>query len=219
MIPKSEEELLEKAYKIAGKTLAELAQDKQHILPANLLHAKGFVGRLLEITLGATAGVKSEPDFQFIGVELKTIPIDRYGKPRETTYVCMVPSLSRGLIWYKSCVYQKLKRVLWIPYEADPDIEISKRRIGMPLLWSPTDEQSQILQQDWEELMELIAFGNIEQITAHRGIYLQIRPKAENNRALRKGVGTQGEIILTLPRGFYLRTALTQQVLAEHYLR
>jgi len=47
-----------------------------------------------------------------------------------------------------------------------------------PFLWSPTIVQEQQLRQDWEELMELIALGKIEQITARLGQYLQLRPQS-----------------------------------------
>jgi DNA mismatch repair protein MutH len=37
---------------------------------------KGWIGILLELWLGASAGSKPEQDFAALGVELKTIPID-----------------------------------------------------------------------------------------------------------------------------------------------
>jgi DNA mismatch repair protein MutH len=64
--------------------------------------------------------------------------------------------------------------------------------------------------------MDMITMGELEQITAHQGQYLQIRPKAANAKALRKGINSEGEEILTLPRGFYVRTKLTIQILRNH---
>jgi len=55
-----------------------------------------------------------------------------------------------------------------------------------------------------------------EQNTAHHGQYLQILPKASNSKSLCKGINSEGEEILTLPRGFYLRTILTKQILNQH---
>ena len=65
--------------------------------------------------------------------------------------------------------------------------------------------------------MDMISMGELEQITAHQGQYLQVRPKAANTRALTKGIDSEGEDILTLPRGFYLRTSLTKQILNQEY--
>ena len=61
--------------------------------------------------------------------------------------------------------------------------------------------------------MDMIATGELEQITAHQGQYLQVRPKAANTKTLTKGIDSEGEETLTLPRGFYLRTTLTNQIL------
>ncbi len=217
--PLTEAELMARAAVIAGMTLADLAEQYQQTLPTNLLHAKGYVGQLLELALGATAGVKSEPDFQAIGVELKTLPLHLDRRPKETTYVCITPLTQiQGLHWHDSIVYQKLKRVLWLPYIADRSVPIPERQICNAILWSPSTKQEAILRQDWEEHMEKIAMGLVEQITAHQGVYLQIRPKAADSRAVTEGVGPDGRSIKTLPRGFYLRTEFTAQLLNQHYL-
>ncbi len=217
--PQSEQELLDYSRSIAGKTLAELATLAGSKAPQNLLHAKGWTGQLIEYFLGTTAGTKSVPDFKHLNIELKTIPIDAAGKPKETTYVCIAPLINQlQLQWQDSIVYHKLKKVLWVPVQADPTIPVPKRRIGTAVLWSPSVAQEHILRRDWEEHMEKISFGLVETITAHQGIYLQIRPKAANSKALTTAIGSNGTIIQTLPRGFYLRTQFTEQVLEQSYL-
>ena len=53
-----------------------------------------------------------EPDFQHIGVELKTLPVDQNFRPKESTYVCTVPLIrNAGAIWETSTVKLKLSRV------------------------------------------------------------------------------------------------------------
>lgn len=61
--------------------------------------------------------------------------------------------------------------------------------------------------------MDMIALGQVEKITARYGTYLQIRPKAANGKALTEAIGENGEIILTRPRGFYLKKSFTLQIL------
>ncbi|MFT5427169.1 MAG: DNA mismatch repair protein MutH [Gammaproteobacteria bacterium] len=211
--PLSENELLESASRISGKTLQQLAHQQNLETPEDQLHHKGWVGQLLELSLGATAGSLPEPDFQHIGVELKTLPLSKNGTPKESTYVCAINLTQIESQWETSLVHLKLSRVLWLPVEADPDIPLAARRIGSAILWSPNEEQETTLRRDWEELMELIATGELEQITAHQGQYLQVRPKAANTKALRKGFNNEGDEILTLPRGFYLRPSLTKQII------
>lgn len=65
--------------------------------------------------------------------------------------------------------------------------------------------------------MELVALGRIESITAHHGEVLQLRPKAANGQALTSAIGRQGQLIQTRPRGFYLRTLFTQQLLQQAF--
>ncbi len=211
--PLSENELLESASRISGKTLQHIANQQGIETPDNQLHHKGWVGQLLELSLGATASSLPEPDFQHIGVELKTLPLNKNGTPKESTYVCAINLTRIESQWEESLVKRKLSRVLWLPIEADPDIPLAARRIGSAILWSPDEEQEATLRRDWEELMDMIATGELEQITAHQGQYLQVRPKAANTKALRNGINDEGEEILTLPRGFYLRTSFTRQIL------
>ncbi len=216
--PRSEAELADSARAIAGCTLQTLAERCGLAVPSDTRRAKGWVGTLIETLLGATAGSRSEPDFQLIGVELKTIPINRSGVPRESTYVCTVP-LTRncGVSWESCNVHRKLRRVLWMPIESDPDLPLRARRVGSPLLWSPSRAEEQALRADWEDLMDMVCLGELALITAHHGTWLQIRPKAANSRARRIGFEATGEPVKTLPRGFYLRPGFTQRLLREHY--
>lgn len=217
--PQSEAELMQRARALAGQRLADIAATLRIQVPNNLRRHKGWVGQLLELALGADAQSRPEPDFRAIGVEMKTLPVDSNGKPRESTYICTVP-LDGGLEirWEASWVSRKLSRVLWLPIEAEPEIPLGQRRIGSPLLWSPSDEEAQLLRQDWEELGDMIRMGELESITARMGSVLQIRPKAANSRITCESVGADGEAIITHPRGYYLRPAFTHAILQRHYL-
>ncbi len=215
--PLSENELLESASRIAGMTLNQIANQQGLKTPEDQLHHKGWIGQLIERSLGATASSLPEPDFQHICVELKTLPLNRRGSPKESTFVCAINLTNIESHWESSLAKHKLSRVLWVPVEADPEIPLAARRVGSAILWSPDKDQSSVLRRDWEELMEMVTIGELEQITAHQGQYLQVRPKAANTRSLTKGVNSEGEEILTLPRGFYLRTSLTNQILNQKY--
>ena len=204
---------MQRVEEIAGMDLAMLASRLGLTPPERLLHHKGWAGQLLEKVLGADAGSLAEPDFRHIGVEMKTLPINRNGQPIESTYVCTVPLQTLGEKWASSWVRNKLKRVLWIPIEGDREIPVHRRRIGQGILWSPNLKQEAALRQDWEELMDMVCLGNIEKITAKQGVYLQIRPKAADSTVKTQAVGSSGGMILTHPRGFYLRTRFTAEIL------
>lgn len=214
MIPQTLEQLLSQAQSIAGLTFGELADELHIPVPPDLKRDKGWVGMLLERALGATAGSKAEQDFSHLGVELKTLPINAEGYPLETTFVSLAPLVQNsGVKWENSHVRHKLSCVLWMPIEGSRHIPLRERHIGAPILWKPTAEQEHQLKQDWEELMDLIVLGKLDQITARIGEVMQLRPKGANSRAVTKGIGKNGEIIDTLPLGFYLRKEFTAQIL------
>ena len=214
MIPQTREQLLSQAQSIAGLTFGELADELHIPVPIDLKRDKGWVGMLLERALGATAGSKAEQDFSHLGVELKTLPINAEGYPLETTFVSLAPLVQNsGVKWENSHVRHKLSCVLWMPIEGSRHIPLRERHIGAPIFWKPTAEQERQLKQDWEELMDLIVLGKLEQITARIGEVMQLRPKGANSRAVTKGIGKNGEIIDTLPLGFYLRKEFTAQIL------
>jgi DNA mismatch repair protein MutH len=216
--PRSEGELLERSRDIAGLTLGELAARLGRTVPGETLRGKGFAGQLVEAALGASAGSLPEPDFQLIGVELKTVPVGVGGRPVESTYVCTLPlDPDQALHWERSNVRRKLARVLWVPVEADPAQPLAERRVGSAVTWSPSAEEELALRADWEEFTELVVTGRVAEITAHQGVCLQVRPKAANSRARRWGVDEHGERVRTLPRGFYLRPTFTAALLARLY--
>jgi DNA mismatch repair protein MutH len=211
-------ELMYRSQQLAGLTLGELAGNLALTLPKDLKRDKGMVGQMLEQALGASSGSKAEPDFPHLGIELKTLPIDNNGKPLESTYVCVAPLTDVGLQrWQDSWVCRKLQQVLWVPIWAERSLPLAERVIGSAFLWQPDPQQQLLLQQDWEELMELIVLGGIDQIRGAHGKILQLRPKAANAKALTAAVGRDGQPIQTLPRGFYLKANFTADLLQRQF--
>lgn len=212
--PHTEEELLARARALAGLSVGALASRLDQALRADVLRTKGRVGELVEAALGATAGTLDEPDFPDLGVELKTIPVDNTGRVRESTHVCYL-SLDdvEEEEWEDSRVWRKLRRVLWMPVEASPAGPLAERRLGHPVLWSPDAGQLALIRGDWMDLMGRIAVGGIEEITAHMGQVLQIRPKARDSSVTTEVLGPEGEVLTTVPRGFYLRARFTEGIL------
>lgn len=216
--PKTIEELQNRIDAMAGLTLGELAAELNVLVPENLLVEKGWPGQLLEAYLGATAGNLPEPDFQTLGIELKTVPITQSGKPLETTFVSVAPLLlPAGQTWRTSVVYKKLKHVLWVPIIAERHIPIQDRVVAMPFLWEMDKTSEQILEQDWLELTDLIVLGRHDQIDATHGQYLQLRPKAADSSVRTAAVGQDGAPTQAPPKGFYLRTQFTKTLFKQQF--
>ncbi len=216
--PQTERELLSRAEALAGQNLTALARSCDTQAPPDLRRHKGWVGSLMEALLGASAGSKADADFPQLGVELKTLPVDGRGVPCESTFVTSIPLLEIGDVEFEqSRVVRKLSRVLWVPVQGERSIPLATRVVGAPLLWSPSAEQLQALRDDWEELCLYIARGEVEAITGHLGKYLQVRPKAAHGGVRRVAHDADGARLLANPKGFYLRTRFTAEILREHY--
>lgn len=216
--PASEAELLERARSIAGCTLAELAGSLGLPLPGDPRRAKGWAGQLVEAALGAPSAGEPGPDFPGLGIELKTIPVTPAGRPRESTWVCIAPMEDvTGLRWERSLVRAKLARVLWVPTVDGTGGGFRARRIGAPLLWSPSPEEEAVIRADWEEFMEDVALGRIHAVTGQQGTALQLRPKAANARERGWTTDEDGGRTLANPRGFYLRASFTARLLARRF--
>lgn len=211
---KDEHELLARCHLIEGFSFAQLATMLGLFIPAEPLQRKGWIGQAIEFALGTTAGNKSAPDFCSLGIELKTVPINHLGTPAESTFVTTIPLLTiHKQTWQTSQCFAKLKRVLWLPIEGDRRIAFANRRIGRGVLWSPKACEEDVLAKDWSELTLMISTGMLAEIDATMGNYLQVRPKAANAKSLCYGFDEAGNKVLTMPRGFYLRSSFTKTVL------
>lgn len=175
---------------------------------------KGRAGILLERALGAAAGSLAGPDFPALGVELKTIPVDARGKPLESTFVCALRlGDAERVDWAGSRVRAKLAHVLWAPIVRARDL--CHARVGRAWFWRPTAAQEQVLRADFEDLVGMVALGNVEALSARVGRWLQLRPKAAHGAVRVRAHGLEGEPLWAMPRGFYLRARFTAALLRD----
>lgn len=212
--PEDLDALLARAQLLAGQPLAEIAAAQRARVPDDLRRAKGWIGELLELALGADGGTRPEPDFSHLGVELKSVPVDAAGVPIESTWVCNAPTDDTAGAWEGSLVQRKLACVLWVPVVTGREVPPGDRWVGEPRLWRPTPAQEATLRADWEELTDLLALGEAWRLDARWGRALQVRPKAANAGEMAWTLDHEGEWVRRNPRGFYLRRRFTREVLA-----
>lgn len=205
--PRDEAELLARALALEGSTLDSLARSDLRVG----LHTKGKAGMLIETALGATGGSAATWDFPALRIELKTIPMDHRAKPKESTFVCAfaIADADRA-VWNDSWVAAKLRRVLWVPLH---DVGEGGRRIGRARMWSPSVEEEATLRSDFDEIVGSIGALGIESVSAHLGEALQLRPKAAHGRIRTVVRSNEGDLVATVPRGFYLRPTFTARVI------
>tara|TARA_R110000868_G_scaffold353876_2_gene615076 strand:+ start:27694 stop:28353 length:660 start_codon:yes stop_codon:yes gene_type:complete len=207
--------LCKKARSLRGYKLSQLANLHQVGRPVGNNTSKGWSGQLIEQVLGVKNNSLALPDFPDLGVELKTIPVSLDYKPYETTYVTTVPLLPQYMTSFEdSVLWLKLRCVLWVPLIAKTkSISVQERIIGEPFIWQPSNQEKEIIKQDFDEIMEFIVTGRIDNLSASVGQYLHVRPKALDSYKKTYTVDYESNKIITSPKGFYLRTVLTKQIL------
>lgn len=210
--PQNLETLEMRAQALAGVGVLDLIESAQSGLDMEpSVRRKGKLGQLVERALGALGGSAQAPDFPELGVELKTIPLDAHGRPRESTFVSSFSLAdAETASWETSGVYQKLRHVLFVPVLTD----LVEPRFGAPLFFRPTAAQDAIMRADFDDIIGLVAIGRVEDLSARLGRWLQARPKAAHSRMRTKAYGSDGPLH-ALPRGFYLRARVTAAILAD----
>jgi len=210
--------LLDEARALGGRTLRELADALDSPLPRDLKRHKGYVGRLVERALGVSSPNAAGPDVPELGVEIKTLPVDARQRPVESTFVCSIRLHDAcEARWETSSVRRKLGCVLFVPVEADRDLPLAVRRVGSAFLWEPSEDEWQGLEADWTELLGQLGRAGPEGLTAHRGDWLQVRPKAKNAAQRTRGRELDAAPARMPPKGFYLRASFTRGLLQRAF--
>lgn len=210
------ERLLAHARALVGVTLAELADGLGLPVPAGRVRSKGWSGQIVERELGAGDGPGRGQDFAALGIELKTVPVDRDLVPRESTAVCQIdPIAIAGESWETSYLREKLSQVLWVGLEVPAgEGSVGDRRVVAVRLWTPSPEEQALLRADFELFVRAyFRRGQGAAITGHQGQVLQVRPKGRNAADLRRAFGPTGQPTEIGKCGFYLRPGFVARVL------
>jgi DNA mismatch repair protein MutH len=211
--------LLAHARALVGVTLAELADGLGLPVPVGRVRTKGWPGRIIERELGAGEGGGRGLDFTALGVELKTVPLDRAGDPRESTAVCHIDPVGiAGESWETSYVRSKLAQVLFVGLEVlEREASVGDRRVSLVRLWAPSGADEQVLRADFEHFVRgYFRRGRAAEITGREGVALQVRPKGRNAEDLQDAFGPDGRPVRIGKCGFYLRPGFVGRILRNH---
>jgi DNA mismatch repair protein MutH len=208
--------LLRHARALVGTTLAELAEGLDVPVPAGARNTKGWSGRIIEHELGA-GGSQRAPDFEHLGIELKTVPVHGDGSPLESTAVCHIdPVAIAGESWDTSYTRKKLSTVLFIALHVpDKAVSVGERIVAAARLWSPSPAEEALLRADFEQIVRgYFRTGRANELTGHLGKVLQVRPKGRDASDKQDGFDAQGNPTRLGRCGFYLRPAFVRGILA-----
>jgi DNA mismatch repair protein MutH len=206
------------ARSLVGARLCDIADGLGLPVPVGNTRTKGWSGQIIERELGGTEETTHGPDFNSLGIELKTVPVDRFFRPVESTAVCVIdPIAISAESWLTSHARKKLTRVLWVALKVPgrgPGFSVGDREVASAVLWTPSTEEEAALARDFEMFVhEYFRKGRAAEITGHLGQVLQVRPKAANNRDSRRAFNKEGESVRVGKSGFYLRPAFVGAIL------
>lgn len=203
-------ELKERLVKIKGAKISDLVELLEIEKPKNSVHAKGFVGQIIEYILGAHAKNQALPDFTNLDLELKTMPVDENLNPLESTFLCHANLKNVETNFYKSTLYKKIRFILFVFIKTSKNTNVLDREIVGFYFYKASDEDLKIFKADFDELNDLIVQGFANNINARIGTYIQMRPKCATGNDLTEYYDENCEIKYTRPRGFYLRRSFNK---------
>ena len=173
---------------------------------------------MIEHELGVAIGGARGPDFQALGIELKTVPVTPALLPLESTAVCQIdPIAIAGESWETSYVRAKLARVLFVALEVPEGARsVGDRRVAAVTLWAPGPDDDAVLRGDFDLFVrEYFRRGRAAEITGHLGAALQVRPKGRDATDLRAAYDAAGKPTRIGKMGFYLRPTFVRQIFAR----
>jgi DNA mismatch repair protein MutH len=182
---KNEEELLEKAQWLVGKTLEEIESEIKKSDDVSRVKSKANVGYVIEKGFfGIKKNSDATPDIEHLGVEIKTCPL-KYNKNGTLTvkeplslniinYITEIKNKDKKLI--NSSLYKKNKRILFVFYIHSGTLR-SKYVIKYVFLWEIDTKVIGELEPDYKLILDMIEKGEAHNIHQSQHRYLTLCPK------------------------------------------
>ena len=139
---------------------------------------KGGLGTLLEERFfGYPANSDDRPDFPEADVELKVTPYDvlKSGKASagERLVLTMIPyDRAVSASYDESHLKTKLQRILLVYYHRDRTVDSYDQRIERAILFSPSDEDMNIIREDYEKIISYVQDGRADELSEGLTTYL-----------------------------------------------
>lgn len=125
------------------------------------------------------------PDFNEVGIELKTTPLKRTKKGELVSKERLVLSMINYMnivdeTWETSTVLKKSKKILLLSYLYEPNINPVDYEFYLAELWSIPEEDLYTIKRDWETIVNKVRAGRAHEISSSDTLYLEACTKAAN---------------------------------------
>lgn len=188
--------ILAHARKLEGRTLAYFGDPASFKMPKG--SAKGGFGLLVELVhFGLEANNESRPDFEKVGLELKTTPLVKGAKGvrvKERLVLNMIDfNKIVGEKWESSSFLRKNSRLLLIFYWHNDDEGPWEHKFELTGKWELPEEDSLIIKQDWESIVAKVREGKAHELSEGDTFLLGACTKGKDSTQVRPQPGSDIE--------------------------
>lgn len=204
MIYETQDKLLYKSKQAEGKTFGEI--DKTGRIEND--KAKGGLGQIVEESFFEyEINSNSESDFEELGIELKVTPFKRNKNgsisAKERLVLNIINYHKEAYTEFKhSSFWKKNEKLLLLFYEWVPEIERADYKIIKAHLHTYSEEDLEIIKQDWEKIVSKIRAGLAHELSEADTNYLGAASKGASKSSLRTQPSSD---ILAMQRAYSLK--------------
>jgi DNA mismatch repair endonuclease MutH len=202
--------VLQRLESLRGKTIAKLAGR----LDVPISRAKSGIALLVRRALGVQNDRARIREFEQFGIEIKTAPVSPAGKPFESMSFPRFDHMEIGEDeWFDSDLRARLERLLIVPVIRDSrDQDKAEHRIGRAFFWSPSADELDAIQIEWELFRDAIKAGRADRLPSARETkFIHVRPKGRDGRDTEPAPG--GHVVVK--KCFWLNASYVEQIIAS----
>jgi DNA mismatch repair endonuclease MutH len=174
---------------------------------------KAGVASIVRALVGERTSGRSG-DFERFSVEVKIVPVN--GRERVVERMSFPAFISEELAyetWEASDLLGRLNRMLIVPVHREKGAKLHGVVMGTPFFWSPTPQELEGIQSEWEHARDLIATGRANDVppaSSTRYIHVRTHGRDATDRDLAPG----GIDVAT--KSFWLNDDFLAEILRDH---
>lgn len=194
---------------VVGVPFKELAPALGMSLPADPTRRKSVGGHLVEALLRIAKNSLRHADLEYLGTEVKTIPLNTRSTPRQWTKITAfkLQETSQQPDFRHTPLFGKLRSILFVPImKADNEVP-DFWYLRPPFLWLPTEEQLDLMEHDYVGIHKASRAEDWTKLTGRPGTYLTLKTSDST---------TKGKTDAEKKRAWWLTTDLTKLICEQN---
>ena len=212
--PADDESILVYASHLEGQTLNQAIPNYDRTFDGG----RGSFGLILETGyFGLERNNESRPDFEEVGIELKSSPLKRLRggdlRAKERISLSMIDynklAYERGPL-YSTSFWSKIERMLLVFYEYSPHLGILEYPVRIVSLWEFPEEDRLVLAKDWQLIKSYVDNGEAHLLSEGLTNYLGAATKGASSKDLTSQPYSSN---MAMRRAFSLKTSYVNRII------